>query len=141
MTKLQNTMKTLQAYKIKTPAGQKTVFYKDGKKYATIPAEQTQPRKGTKVLTVNCFKWAIEWCEPTRVICRKEGNEIFAIFPDGEYSKPYYAGCWAHHEGHGEGDYQHMMSSSYPAADEETKDLIATLEAGYDYVLQIAHRR
>ncbi len=58
-------LKTIQGKKevIKTIYGNfiQTVFYKDGVKYCTFPPEIKQPHKNLKTITINCWKWKIEW--------------------------------------------------------------------------------
>jgi hypothetical protein len=40
----------------------KTIFVKEnGVHFATIPAEQKQPSKHLKTITINCWNWAIIW--------------------------------------------------------------------------------
>jgi len=57
---------TIQAKRVKETKGiyagyNKTEFYKDGILFAIVPAQSTQPRKGIKTYTLNCWKWAIQW--------------------------------------------------------------------------------
>ena len=56
---------TIQAKKVKSIRdgfkGIQTEFYKDNKLFCVIPMSQRQPRKDKKTITLNCWKWAIEW--------------------------------------------------------------------------------
>lgn len=40
---------------------QKTVIYKEDTVYCEIPANQSQPRKGSKTIVLNCFKYKLTW--------------------------------------------------------------------------------
>lgn len=37
------------------------LFNPDGSLKATIPVQARQPRKGSKQITLNCFKYALTW--------------------------------------------------------------------------------
>lgn len=51
----------LQAKRVKTKVGFITELCQDGKIKAIIPATQRQPRKGTKVITLNCWTFSLVW--------------------------------------------------------------------------------
>jgi hypothetical protein len=38
-----------------------TTFFKDNKKYATIPAGHKQPRFNSKRIILNCWEWELNW--------------------------------------------------------------------------------
>ena len=56
-------MKTLTAHRIKDSWYNKTTVLKDenNKVKAIFNGNIKQPRKGTKTLTINCFKYLIDW--------------------------------------------------------------------------------
>lgn len=56
-------MQTLYAYREQRQYKRYTTTLKDkeGKVKAIFANHLTQPRKGTKVLTVNCWKYNIDW--------------------------------------------------------------------------------
>jgi len=57
----------LTARKVKVETGlykgfTKTQFFKpDGKLFCTMPAYSRQPRKDSKIIVINCFKYALTW--------------------------------------------------------------------------------
>jgi len=56
---------TAKKVKVKSMSGGylfETHFYKaDGKRFATIPSYQRQPKSGIKTITLNCFKYSLIW--------------------------------------------------------------------------------
>ncbi len=58
---------TLNAKRVKETNGiykgfvKTEIFKQDGTLKAIIPAEQTQPRKSKKFITLNCFKFRLNW--------------------------------------------------------------------------------
>lgn len=56
---------TLKAKKVKVTEhgyiGYKTELYQDGKLKATIPTSATQPRKNSKTIILNGWKFGVEW--------------------------------------------------------------------------------
>lgn len=59
-------LKTVTAKRVKETTGtykgfNKTEYYLDGELFATIPASSAQPRKDKKVITLNCFRYLVQW--------------------------------------------------------------------------------
>lgn len=57
--------KTVQAKRVKTNEngfkGIKTEIYKGNELFCIFPPEQTQPHKNLKTISLNCWKYKIEW--------------------------------------------------------------------------------
>lgn len=99
-----------------------------------------KPRKRTKFVRLNCFRYAVEWAAPleyTRVIFRRsKDDEIFALFPDlsegGALIESYQ-----HVGQHSAADYSHCIQTSTPAKPDEYADLKAELECiGYNLLIR-----
>lgn len=56
LTTLYATRERKSAYNIQT-----ILRYKDGRVKAVFSSMLRQPRKGTKTLTINCFRYRINW--------------------------------------------------------------------------------
>ena len=66
-----------------------------------------------------------------------ETKECFAVFPNEKWSDDCDCTWFGKNEGHGGGNYSHIMKTSREAKPEEYENLKYQLEKGYNYNLNI----